>query len=399
MSIQQNTPSIFQKRTFFVRTPFIPAKLVEGKAWYIVFYAVNPQTETLKRIRIKFNKVKAIKMRRELARKMIAEINRKLEAGWNPFVTEDKRKSYTPLFGLLDEYLKFQLRSAEKNSMRCYKSFVKFFQNWLEKKGYSEELMVNQFTDNIASDLMESIRSNTKISYRTYNNYLAFFLMLWNWLIEYNYASSNPFHRFHKFPKKLLKKQRVTLSEQERSRLMTFLSTHNRNYLCICYLCYYCFLRPKEISMLKIKDIDLDKQLIFVRAEIAKNDRDSVRTIPDVAIDTFRQLDLAGRSGDDYIFSWDKLFEFVPGRMKMDSRNIAKYWEKVIRKQLGWNLDKQFYSLKDTGITNMLTDNIAPNVVQSQADHTSLSITSIYIQKNKGIQQQIKTGAKSFDKN
>jgi integrase len=151
--------------------------------------------------------------------------------------------------------------------------------------------------------------------------------------------------------------------------------------------------------MLKIKDIDLDKQLIFVRAEIAKNDRDSVRTIPDVAIDTFRQLDLAGRSGDDYIFSWDKLFEFVPGRMKMDSRNIAKYWEKVIRKQLGWNLDKQFYSLKDTGITNMLTDNIAPNVVQSQADHTSLSITSIYIQKNKGIQQQIKTGAKSFDKN
>ena len=67
--------------------------------------------------------------------------------------------------------------------------------------------------------------------------------------------------------------------------------------------------------MLKIKDIELDKQLIFVRAEIAKNDRDTVRIIPDVAIDAFRQLDLAGRSVDDYIFNWEKLFEFAPGRV------------------------------------------------------------------------------------
>ena len=46
---------------------------------------------------------------------MVVEINRRPEAGWNPFVTEEKRKSYTLLFGLLDEYLKYQFRSAEKN--------------------------------------------------------------------------------------------------------------------------------------------------------------------------------------------------------------------------------------------------------------------------------------------
>ena len=92
--------------------------------------------------------------------------------------------------------------------------------------------MVNQFTDNMASDLMESIRT----FYRNYNNYLVFFRVLMNCLIEYNYAASNPFQmfqRFHKFHKKLLKKQRATLSEQERSQLMTFLSAYNRNYLCI----------------------------------------------------------------------------------------------------------------------------------------------------------------------
>lgn len=201
--------------------------------------------------------------------------------------------------------------------------------------------MVNQFTDNMASDLMESIRT----FYRNYNNYLVFFRVLMNCLIEYNYAASNPFQmfqRFHKFHKKLLKKQRATLSEQERSQLMTFLSAYNRNYLCIWYLFYYCFLRPKEISMLKIKDIeiDLDRQRIFVWAKIAKNYKYSVRTIPDVAIDAFRHIDLDGHSVDDYIFSWNKLFGFRPSRMKMDSRNVAKYWEKVVRRQLGRNLER-----------------------------------------------------------
>ena len=41
----------------------------------------------------------------------------------------------------------------------------------------------------------------------------------------------------------------------------------------------------------------------------------------------------------------------------------------------------QFYSLKDTGITNMLEDGVATNEVQGQADHSSLEMTSVYARK------------------
>jgi hypothetical protein len=49
-----------------------------------------------------------------------------------------------------------------------------------------------------------------------------------------------------------------------------------------------------------------------------------------------------------------------------------------VRPALGFSDDMQFYSLKDTGITNMLADGVAPNFVQGQADHSSLEVTSIY---------------------
>ena len=42
-------------------------------------------------------------------------------------------------------------------------------------------------------------------------------------------------------------------------------------------------------------------------------------------------------------------------------------------------MDIQFYSLKDTGITNMTSLGIPLNFVKQQADHSSLAMTAIYM--------------------
>ena len=44
--------------------------------------------------------------------------------------------------------------------------------------------------------------------------------------------------------------------------------------------------------------------------------------------------------------------------------------------------DLQFYSLKDTGITGMLQSGVAINLVQQQADHSSVAMTAIYVGKS-----------------
>ena len=382
------------QRESISRPAFYPPRLVEGKIWYIVYYVVNPLTDELQRVRIKFNRIRNKNQRRQLARDLMRQINDKLESGWNPLISGSDRKSFTPLTVALDDYLKVKGKDAEENSMREYRSLAKFLRTFLKDFHLPPELPVNQFSEDTAAEMMEALKLSD-IGPQTYNNYLRRLKTLWNWFIEYKYAKLNPFTGFKRYPKKTLQKVRTILTKEDRRELFNLLESQNNNYLCICLLCYYCFMRPKEIVLLKVKHLDLDKQCVFVPGEIAKNDKDSIRTIPDTAIQFFRKLPLADANPDDYLFSWTNEWLFRPGKTQCISRYLARYWNDFVRKKLGWGLEKQFYSLKDTGMTDM-SRYLALPFIQGQADHSSLAITSIYIQKKMDIQEQIKVNAKKF---
>ena len=53
-----------------------------------------------------------------------------------------------------------------------------------------------------------------------------------------------------------------------------------------------------------------------------------------------------------------------------------------MRKELGFSSRYKFYSLKDTGITNMLRKNVDTVSVRDQARHSSIEITNIYVSKS-----------------
>ena len=189
----------------------------------------------------------------------------------------------------------------------------------------------------------------------------------------------DPFMDIKKKPKRLTKKIRRTLSDEEINRLVDFLSKENPCYLAACLLCYCCFLRPKEICSLFWRDIDLEKQVIRVDEEIAKNDNISYRTIPDVILPYLRQLN--SLRSDWYVFSDPHTFS--SGSKKMCSREIARFWNDVVRPGCEFSMDLQFYSLKDTGISNMAESGIPLTFVQQQADHSSVAVTEIYISHSK----------------
>lgn len=58
------------------------------------------------------------------------------------------------------------------------------------------------------------------------------------------------------------------------------------------------------------------------------------------------------------------------------------YWLHYVRKELGFSDRYKFYSLKDTGITNMLRCGTDILSVRDQARHSSVLITDIYTPKN-----------------
>lgn len=374
-----------------------PPFLSEGKQWYITYYAFHPPTSKLKRIQIRLNHIKKIGPRRAYARALINQITEKLVSGWNPFIEASAPKAFYKMLDVIETYWNIQQKEAEDHSLRTYKSFLKFFKEYLSRKKFSKDLFVIHFGKREATDMMVELKQKPDISLRTYNNYLQFFTTLFNWMVQYNYVAENPFADLKKVPKKKIKKIRTTLTAAQRSQLVKFLEENDKNnYLVMCLMCYYCFIRPNEISLLKVKDIDLENQTIYISKDIAKNDTDSYRTIPNTMMPYLRKLKL-DCPPDYYLFSMDKHQEFVPGKKRAEGREIARYWSDVIRPKLNWPMNLQFYSLKDTGITNMLVDGVAPNFVQGQADHSSLSITSIYAEKRNVVgQKEIRTLTSDF---
>ena len=350
--------------------------LTQGKIWYISFYVKNPDTRKLQRIRIKINNIKLLSERRRTAKVMMAEINRKLSLGWNPILEKFSEKAYHKLFGALDSFIRHKGKDAEENTMRSYRSFIKTFKAWLIEHGFDGDSYANSVSDAVAREFMNDVELET--SAKTYNNYITFYRCLYAWLIEQGYVCENPFASIAKKPKRLIKKTRRILNDDELGKLISYLSARNPQYLAIAMICYGCFVRPKEIALLRCRDIDLSKQLLHITAEVAKNDNDSYRTIPDELAKILRNLDLS--HPDYYVFGQHKESDnFNPGPLKICSRKIAKWWDMNVRPDCGFGQELKFYSLKDTGITNMLGDGVPINLVQRQADHSSVAMTAIYV--------------------
>lgn len=369
-----------KKMSFFKPTPFtdyIPARLCEGKEWVIVWYVKNPLTGKMVRYRKKVNRIKQISKRRAAAKALIAGINERLSLGWNPQVAVVAPRATTRLNDALDLFLKIKQKESESNSMRSYRSFISIFRSWMQSAGIPDDIYACSITSEVATRLMDDIESREDIGARTFNNYLCFFRLLFNWMLERDFISENPFDKIHRKPKKLTKKKRRVMSDDELNTLFEFLGRTNRNYLCMTLLCYCCFLRPKEIVSLKCSDIDLRRQTVHIKEEVAKNDNDSYRTIPDVIVPILKDLDLS--NGSLFLFGGSGNYDFKPSAVQACSRKLAKYWDCYVRPGCKFGQDLQFYGLKDSGVTKMLTEKIPINLVQKQADHSSVAMTAIYV--------------------
>ena len=370
-----------KKMTFFRPTAgleYIPAKLSQGTEWYIYFYVTDPATNRLHRVRKKINRIKNRRERLKIARQMILAINERLALGWNPLIEKHAPKSGSDIYKAFDAFLTAKSKTAESNSLRCYKSFIDAMKRWLKSRSSCKgHLSAMAFTPQVAEEFMRDIDENDGISAQTYNNYLRFFIILFNWMKGKGYVQQNPFDGIKRKSKRLIKKKRRMMTDEELSTLTEFLRKHNPNYLALCLCCYCCFMRPKEIALLRCGDIDLKKQTIHIRSEIAKNDNDSYRTIPDDMLPYLKALDLS--DPNSYVFSDSPDFTFRSGRKRVLTQYIARYWSDVIRPACGFPMELQFYSLKDTGITNMLGSGVPVSFVKQQADHHSLAMTSIYL--------------------
>lgn len=369
-----------KKMSFFKPIPgkdYRTCTLTEGKIWYITYYAMDPVSMKLKRFRIKLNRIASIRERRRTAREMMNAINQRLVLGWNPITDLKAPRAFEPLYDAFNAYLNLKKKEMEFSSFRTYSCLVTKFKTWLKKKGCDEKSCAYAVTPQLARLYLDYIEEN--MSAKSYNNQIGFLHSMFSWMKQRGFIENNPFDGIKKKPKKLLKKNRRILEDSEIAAVVEYLEENNREYLAIVMLCYCCLMRPKEIAMLKCSDIDLERQTVRVSEEIAKNDHTSYRTIPDSVMPLISSLDYS--HPDWYLFGAHDSYVFTPSKTLVCSRKIAKYWDYYVRRACGFGMEIKFYSLKDTGVTNMLSSGVPINFVQQQADHSSVAMTAIYVGK------------------
>ena len=127
------------------------------------------------------------------------------------------------------------------------------------------------------------------------------------------------------------------------------------------------------MTRLKINMINIKESTITIPADASKNHETMVVTLPKKVITTARNLGIFEHEGSCYVFS----SRLRPGMKMIDTVVFRHHWEDM-RNALGIKKEYQMYSLKDTGITEMLEKKMASIAVRDQARHSSLAITELY---------------------
>ena len=358
---------------------YIPAQLKENKVWRIVYYVKNPITEVLERKHPRVKPLKSITERRKLAKRMVQEINKRLESGWNPFYQNKGTKELTKFTDTLHIYLKrikkeFDEDNLRFDSFKTYRSQLNILENYLETIG-AKEMLAYKFDVDFVGNYLDYIRYDLGRSARTRDNYLSFLGTLSSFLLSKKYITANPTTEFSKINKKV--KKRVLIPENLRKLIFNYWEDKNVNYLVLCMTCYYCLIRRTELTKLRVGDVSLIKSTIWIDATDSKNKKSNSVTIPNELL-PFLIDHLKDAKQTDYLFSNDN---FTPGQNKIHPDRITKNWARM-RKLLGINNNIDWYSLKDSGITDLLRAGVPLISVRDQARHHSSSQTDTYTPKD-----------------
>lgn len=363
-----------EKRHYSLKTVLgysLPVYHETGDKHYVDFYIKDPATGKFRRKKYHLDSVRSKRERKSVATELITELTRKLRSGWNPFAENGSARSATKLEEIFERYIRHVSQDCRRKTIHCYTSRVNVLREYMSTLS-APPVYAYQFTREFVIDFLDWVYFDREVTPRTRNNYMNWCYGFCEFMVNRRYLEKNPAENIGKSKEK--PKKRKPLSPAMLSAMREHLETESRHFLLACMFEYYCFIRPTELSYLRIRDIDLREQSVRVSGEYSKNKRDGKVALPDVLGRLLVELGTFDYPGEWYLFSRN----FRPGREKAGADQFNKRWVKM-RRRLGWSDEFQFYSLKDTGIRD-LANSEGIVVARDQARHTDISTTNKYLQ-------------------
>ena len=353
-------------------------KLHTGKTWYVDFMCYDPAEQKMKRKKFMLDGIAKVSERRKRAADIIVNVTAKLREGWNPWVEMSNSRQFTKVDAVINIYIRYLDKLHESQSIKDttyldYQKRLRVLQDYMNNHAIPI-MYIYQFNLSYISDFLDYILLDRDASARTRNNYKTWISSLCTWLVEKQYIESNPC--VHIKALKETPKRREALSAIDLHKFGKYLQDRNPYYLLVCRVMYYTFIRPEELTNIKLSDIHLAEQKVFIGGEISKNRRDGMVGLNDQLVKSMIDLDIFRYDGDCYLFSTD----FKPGRKKITTKVLRNYFYRV-RDALHMSKNYQLYSLKDSGIRD-LANAVGIVVARDQARHSDISTTNKYLKGN-----------------
>lgn len=350
---------------------FTYPRLHTGKSWYVDFLSYDPAVGRLKRKKYMLDGIPRVTDRRKRAAEMIESLLKLLRSGWSPWVSVDDNRGYRLLSDAMDKYGTVIGRFQKEKTRKDYSSRLNVLREYIGGLVLPPRYAY-QYDVSFVSEFLDWLYLDREVSARTRNNYRGWCSAFAEFMIERGYIGSNPCEKI-----KLLDespKKRQPLSRDMLSSLSSYLREKDPMFLLACMIEYYMFIRPLELTQIRIRDISLKRQSIYVSAAISKNKRDGCVGLNDDIARLMIDLRLFDHPGDHYIFGAG----FRPSSERGESQMFRRRWTHV-RKTMRWGDEYQFYSLKDSGIRDLAN---AEGIViaRDQARHTDISTTNKYLQ-------------------
>ena len=359
----------------------LPIYNKKAKEKIVYFYVLDPQSvidgnPKLVRIRKKFNHIHGARERDEAALLFRDEVSRKLREGWNPLIQESGVKGFVPIEEVMSRYDKY-LKKMVKDGVFApdtYRDYISRFDIFKQYVQTTHIIYIYQVDTPFIESFLEWVYIDRDTSPRTRNNYRIWVSTFCSFAKLNGYLKENPAEGIRNLREN--DKIRKVIASTDMKRLRDYLTEHDKPFLLCCMMQYYTLIRPKELMCLRVGDISVKEQTVFISHEFSKNRKDAKTTLPSRVIRLMLDLGVLSHPSDHYLFSKG----FTPGEKQSSSRAITTKWD-CIRKALSFPKYYQFYSLKDTGITDAIGA-VGLTITMDQARHSDISITNKYVAKD-----------------
>lgn len=376
--------------------------------WYVYFRFLDPATGKWERIkkRCGINKYKDLKVRAAHAEALCIARKKWLEAGWNPITNTfpeiqtahlklDRLRVMTVLQAMQHAF-DSKFNEWSKTTKRNYTTLFNFCKQGALSSGIGEMPVKDAIALHYRT-LIETTIQARGLGNKGFNKYRDFMSTLIGFISSEEIIMYNPVLKIK--PKAVVKeKAHVAPTDEEKQKIITEIKAKHWTYYRFFAVLYGCTLRPQEITRLKIKNLNFEKQefTIIPDGEGASK-TNFIRTVavPDWVMDLLKELDLEQYDPEWYIFSTyaNRWKYFVPGPRMMHEGTPTKYYKRVVKDVLGITVTqyafkklsgndmvKLMYSEKATGLLDM---------AQMQMGHMDAKTTEIYTQEHQKIMREI----------